>query len=177
MTKFEDMYYDRQGILQALGIRVRRRGGNWQARKRSCSSSPVETKFFGRDEVAALVAEHLGNVKLGHGGAAGLDEIARFTTLKEVWQIERVKVTVESLDFGNVCGLARVTKELPDDASDEQEKDISSTLDDYLAAFMKIYGWAFPGHNEVQGKLSAFFAWKDAQQMSSSGCDILDTEI
>jgi len=98
-----------------------------------------------------------------------LDVLARFITHRRQWLInERFHVVLDEADFGHIVGEVELAHESTRSGAEGkgqaevgEDKDLAKKLDAEISSFMSQHRWAFQqGEGEVQGKLSAYFAWK-----------------
>jgi thiamine-triphosphatase len=92
----------------------------------------------------------------------GLQQLARFTTFREMWKVnDKFEVVLDTTDFGHSVGEVELQKTIEIDDDDESSvargKAITADMDRQIEGFMKKYSWAFSTDKPV-GKLSAYFA-------------------
>lgn len=165
---FEDVYFDRDNLLSANGIWVRKRDGHWQAKIRpdvtqgSFSNSQFE-EFTKPADIARMIQKRMNDgVVASADGDFGLAQIARFTTYRDMWKVdEKFDVVFDRTDFGHVVGEVELESSIQVDEDDEkalaQKQAVIAKMDGEIEALMKKYSWAFPAEKPV-GKLSAYFA-------------------
>jgi len=163
--RFEDAYYDRDGILSSNGVWVRRRDGKWQAKVRQ-GGDYINSQFGELSEesvIAALVKKYTPNA-CSKARAFGLLEIARFTTLRDSWKADgRFEIVLDTTDFNHSVGEVELQEvlETHDELPLQQRQTLACKMDSDIDTFMKRYPWAFPSGIPV-GKLSAYFANVDS---------------
>ncbi len=177
-TTFEDKYYDdKKCTLSASGIWVRLRNRKWEAKVRqggNFTNSQFE-ELSGRPAVAALILNC--NIPesaraFGKNTRFGLQETARFRTIREAWKVDerKFKIVLDSTDFGHSVGEVELEHVMEIEKDSEllaaERKAMTIKMDGIIEAFMLRYSWAFPSGKPV-GKLSAYFAWK--KKASDSG--------
>ncbi|KAI1950802.1 hypothetical protein LOZ53_000868 [Ophidiomyces ophidiicola] len=165
---FEDTYFDRDNILSANGIWVRRRDGRWQAKVRpdpkhsSFTNSQFE-ELTKPSEIAQMLRTRLNiDAVPSMEQDFGLVQMARFTTYREMWKAnKKFGIVVDQTDFGHVVGEVELEQEIQVDDNDEtslaRRQSAIVQMDEEIRIFMERYQWAFPLGKPV-GKLSAYFA-------------------
>ena len=166
--RFEDIYYDRNQILSSKGIWVRKRNKQWQAKVRQ-NGDFTKSQF---EEVAEAdeISQIIKDMDLGAHTASsnfGLEEIARYTTFREIWRADnKFEIVLDTTNFEHTVGEVELqqTVTLDDDSAGDGSRfarqAMMANMDQELEEFMSYYSWAFPSDKPV-GKLSAYFAWKE----------------
>lgn len=165
--KFEDKYYDHNGILSSKGIWVRQREGQWQAKLRQggdYTNSQFE-ELSDPDEIGQMIRKcdldpHSPSDNFG------LQKTGQFTTFRETWKANhRFEIVIDTTDFGHWVGEVELeqVKTLPplvgDDNGTSARHTMASEMDGHIERFMRQHPWAFPAGQPV-GKLSAYLEWK-----------------
>ena len=162
--KFEDIYFDKDGILLSKGIWVRRRDDEWEAKVRQ-GGDYTNSQFMemaGYDKVANLVAVNVPRAQIDVQDL-GMKQFARFATARETWLADgKFLVVLDTADFGHLVGEVELVKDkwFRKDANElvlrRLRRIMATRMDSQISEFMRMHPWAFPP-GEVKGKLSAYF--------------------
>lgn len=163
---FEDIYFDRDGILMANKIWLRKRSGRWQAKVRhggDFTNSQFE-ELSEPPEISALIKRYFLDANVASRNF-GLQKIAQFTTVRDAWRADdRFEIVLDDTDFGHSVGEVELQETITITGDDQSlkilQKSMAKEMDRQIDSFMQRYRWAFPVEIPV-GKLSAYFAWKN----------------
>ncbi|KAI9732881.1 MAG: hypothetical protein M1834_003821 [Cirrosporium novae-zelandiae] len=153
---FEDVYYDHNNILSGLGIWIRKRDNQWEA-KRRISGDYLRSTFDetgNPDQIHGMLKDLIPyRVLKSPERNFGLDVLARFRTTRETYIAnEKYTIVLDSTDFGHMVGEIEVMGE--DETKAHQEID----------NFRQQHSWFFESGNP-EGKLSAYFRKFGRQQL------------
>lgn len=179
---FRDVYYDyKNETLTKSGLWVRQRNGQWEAKVKQngdfTNSQFEEVK--GRRGVLELLLQlehqrYLENQSQAYNlprldprdPSFGLSVFADLRTTREAWVVnDAFNVVLDTTDFGHGVGEVELeeTFTVPAEDSDfpEAKRQFGADMDQRIECFMKEHAWAFPPGKPI-GKLTAYFAWKEA---------------
>ncbi|MCJ1248013.1 hypothetical protein MMC30_005228 [Trapelia coarctata] len=167
---FKDIYYDFPNpsppatSLSSLGIWIRQRNGDWQAKVRQGGdyTNTQSAELKGESDIHA----HLLTLPIPFPPpnstpgllGLGLHKTACFSTTRHSWRADEkgiFKIVVDETDFGHIVGEVEV--ELLVEQEEVDVVEFSRGVNEWIERFMERYPWAFP-EEEAVGKLSAWFA-------------------
>lgn len=159
-----DVYYDRDGLLFAKGIYIRKRNSLWEAKIRT-GGDFLNSAFLevdGSDTVRDAVKKYL-NIPLND---LSIEEVlspcADFVTDRESWMLDgKFQVDVDTTDFEHMVGEVELTSYLKygdghHGVDHKLEEDMRANMDMEIKNFMDLYPQAFPSGRPL-GKLSVYF--------------------
>jgi thiamine-triphosphatase len=179
-TAIEDVYYDKDDMLNSKGIYIRRRSylnaletpaQQWEAKVKVGGdfTNSAFQELHGLEAVSELVAQHLKADAVARAQLNPLDRLrvwAHFVTNRRQWRVnEKFLVVLDEADFGHVVGEVEILQDSREQAAKSSRSDVIEQLDKQIEDFMLCHAWAFP-LGKVQGKLTAYFAAREQKNES-----------